>query len=80
MRMYCEDYDNRFPLTDHFAGGAVNPYLKDDRATDGFSYQFPGESTKDVKHPSETAMGFIAGPGGRAWVYVDGHVKWLPDR
>jgi prepilin-type processing-associated H-X9-DG protein len=24
-------------------------------------------------------LGFVPGPGGRAVVYADGHVEWVPD-
>ena len=29
-----------------------------------------------IKEPSKTRMGYLSGPGGRAVIYVDGHVEW----
>jgi hypothetical protein len=80
LAMYTQDYDEKFPLSDHFTGGAVYPYMKDKGVAEGFNYQYPGENLKDVQKPSEMSMGYISGPGGRAVVYVDGHVKWVPDQ
>lgn len=28
---------------------------------------------------AETELGYVTGPGGRAVIYVDGHVKWVED-
>jgi prepilin-type processing-associated H-X9-DG protein len=79
ISMYVQDYDEKFPLTEQMSGGVVQPYIKDDAVTEGFNYLYPGDGLADIKKPGETAMGYISGPGGRAFVYVDGHVKWVPD-
>jgi prepilin-type processing-associated H-X9-DG protein len=80
LLMYVQDYDERYPSPDHFSGGAVGPYIKNESVFEGFNYVYPGESITQVTKPAETAMGYIVGPGGRAVVYVDGHVMWEPDR
>jgi hypothetical protein len=78
IRMYVQDYDEKYPLPDHFSGGAVGPYIKNESIFEGFRYVFPGDMESSIENPAETMMGYITGPGGRAVVYVDGHVVWEP--
>ena len=35
---------------------------------------------KAAQYPAGTEVGYISGPGGRAVVYADGHVKWITDK
>jgi hypothetical protein len=77
MAMYAADSDDLFPL-----GGdpseAVNPYLKDPSILNGFVYTFAGGELPKDKSPADIQLGYITGPGGRAFIYADGHVRWEP--
>lgn len=73
--MYAMDNDDNLP------GGNLpddlNAYLKDPSLTDGFVYTFTGGNMSQVESPATTELGHIDGNGGRAVVYVDGHVQWV---
>jgi len=77
MAMYAADYDDSYPLAGD-PSEAVNPYLKDPSLIDGFVYTFGGGELSKDANPSEVQLGYITGPGGRAIVFADGHVKWEP--
>ena len=72
--MYTQDYNDVFPLAN--SANTVKPYMKDANAADGFVFQTPGTLLGLIRSPETTVMGFIAAPGGRAVVFVDGHVVW----
>ena len=76
--MYTQDYDEVYPTGDDFAN-KLNPYAKDESIFQDFTYNQPATALKDVSAPADTMMGYVPGPGGRAIVYADGHVKWKPD-
>jgi len=44
----------------------------------GFSFALSGEKLSSITNPADTILGYVTGPGGRAIIYVDGHVKWEP--
>jgi hypothetical protein len=79
VMMYAQDYDETFPTPDGI-NGKLSPYLKNDSLLDGLSYTYGGGSLANVEKPAETELGYVTGPGGRAVIYADGHVKWRPDR
>jgi hypothetical protein len=79
ISMYSQDYDDRFPLPERFAVGAVEPYVRDAATMQGFDYHYPGDTLKDIQNPGETAMGYLPGSGGRAVVYADGKARWVPN-
>ena len=83
LRMYLQDYDETFPPGDGSVNDAIYPYLKNrdlfnNPATGqaGFSFSLGGEALSSIQNPAETIMGYLTGPGGRAVMYADGHVKW----
>ena len=78
LLMYTQDYDEMLPDPDGI-NTKVEPYIKNMELFNGFSYTFPGGALKDIEKPSETELGYVTGPGGRAVIYVDGHVKWRKD-
>ena len=78
--MYASDMDDVLPGQSADYRTAVGPYMKNDKLFDGFTYTFGGGNMADVEKPAETEMGYVAGPGGRAVIYVDGHAKWVPDK
>ncbi len=73
--MYVQDYDEEYPLSDRFEEG-VSPYLRDPSMFSGFTFQRPTAPLAKIPMPATTVMGYVTVPGGRAVVYVDGHVKW----
>lgn len=74
--MYTQDYDEQFPLAEFSISEVVNPYLKNPDLFEGFTYAYPAKSLANIAKPAETIMGTVAGPGGEAVIYADGHVKW----
>lgn len=78
--MYAADMDDTLPTTQSDVGALIDPYLRNREISAGFVYTFSGGLMTEIKSPAETEMGYIPGPGGRAVVYTDGHVKWVPDK
>ncbi len=76
--MYAQDYDENYPNGDNI-NGKLDPYLKNSGLFNGFTYTFGGGAMKDITSPAETELGYVTGPGGRAVIYADGHVKWRND-
>jgi hypothetical protein len=77
MAMYSADCDDGFPPAGGAGKEAAYPYLRNRSALDAFTYTFGGGSVSG--NPGETELGYVSGPGGRAVVYADGSIKWLPD-
>jgi hypothetical protein len=73
--MWAQDHDEKFP-TDGDVVGELMPYIKDASIFDGFDYTYDGGALADIASPAETEIGYVAGPGGKAVIYADGHVKW----
>jgi hypothetical protein len=76
--MYSQDYDEVLPSPEGI-NDRLLPYLKNISLFDGFNYTFPGGPLANVAKPAETELGWVNGPGGRAIIFVDGHVVWRPD-
>jgi hypothetical protein len=83
LLMYMQDHDDLYPTQDQDLKALLQPYIKNDAVFAGpngeanaFQYVYPGVASSDIKNPAETILGTIAGPGGHAVVYADGHVKW----
>lgn len=76
--MLASDYDDVLPGPEDFSS-KVMPYLKDQGMLENFTYTFGGGNLRDIKDPASTELGFVPGPNGRAVVFVDGHVRWVPD-
>lgn len=77
IMIYSADFDDVLPsgpLDDK-----IDPYLKNRALLRGFVYTFSGGDISQIDKPAETELGFMPGPGGRAILYADGHVKWRPD-
>lgn len=79
LLMYSSDYDDEMPINNGDWMDNVLPYTKDRGVLDGFTYTYSGGSLTEVKDPAKTEIGYKEGPGGRAVVYADGHVKWIPN-
>jgi hypothetical protein len=76
--MYVQDYDENLPGPEGI-NGKLEPYLKNSSLFEGFNYTFGGGPLSGIDSPAETELGYVTGPGGRAIIYVDGHVNWKPD-
>jgi hypothetical protein len=76
--MFASDNDDKLPGADANWSDSVNPYLRDASLLNGFVFSLSGTDLSKVDKPSETEMGYVPGPGGRAVVYADGHAKWVP--
>jgi hypothetical protein len=86
LMMYAQDYDKFFPPAGADTVNQVLPYIKNEAVfhdpstgAPGFAYTFGGGSLAGIKEPADTVIGYITGPGGRAEIYADGHVKWRDD-
>ena len=77
--MYAGDHDDLYPSSQEDIGKLIDPYLKNQGIFSGFVYSYGGGLASDMKNPAQTTIGYMPGPGGRAVVYADGHVKWQPD-
>ncbi|MEP6755972.1 MAG: hypothetical protein ABJA67_10765 [Chthonomonadales bacterium] len=76
--MYAQDYDEMLPSPDG-VNTKVAPYIQNAELFNSFTYSYAGGPLKDIQNPVETELGYVTGPGGRAIMYVDGHVKWRKD-
>ena len=81
VMMYAQDNDETFPPAGDISP-LVGPYLRDQTVLVSpatgtpFTYTLNGEKIAQFSSVSTTVMGYLTGPGGRAVVYADGHVKW----
>jgi hypothetical protein len=75
LLMFAEDNDETLPNSDNLANNLA-PYLGDSSVLDGFNYTYPGGPLSDIASPAETVIGSMNGPGGKAIIYADGHVRW----
>jgi len=76
--MYAQDYDETLPEPGN--RDALAPYLKDTALVSSFEYTYQGKlALAAIDAPAETVLGYVAGPGGRAVVHADGHVRWRDD-
>ena len=77
--MFAGDNDDTFPSSRDKWEEMLEPYLRDSSELDGFVYSLPGGPVADIANPSGTQLGYVGFNDGRAVVYVDGHVKWVPN-
>jgi prepilin-type processing-associated H-X9-DG protein len=76
LMMSAADNDGRLPGSEGL-GDSLYRYLKDGGYSSGFVYTFGGGRLDDIQNPADTQLGYIDGPGGRAVLFGDGHVKWV---
>jgi hypothetical protein len=84
MMMYAQDYDENFPPNGDAVRDQILPYLKNDNVfldpetgRLGFSLaSYANTGLASFESPATTPLGYLTGPGGRAIIYVDGHVRW----
>ncbi len=75
LAMYAQDYDEKFPTGDDF-NNKIFPYIKNQDILNSFTYTYGGGLLSAISNPTETELGYVNGPGGKAIVYADGHAKW----
>jgi hypothetical protein len=83
FQMYVQDYDDMYPPAGDTVVNRVTPYVKNievfqapGETVPGFVYMLDAVNERSFKDPSTTLLGYLPGPGGRAVIYVDGHVEW----
>ena len=79
LQKYAVDNNDTLPSAGTDVNDSISPYLKMSGVFEGFSYTFRGGPLSGVNSPGTTEMGFVTGPGGRAVIFVDGHVTWRSD-
>jgi len=67
------------PSSDQPVWDLIQPIVKSESLGDGFVYIYGGGKLTEVAKPAETVLGYVLGPGGRAEIFVDGHVVWKDD-
>lgn len=78
--IYAADYDDRLPISGGQATEAVLPYIKDRKILDMIVWtNLTGQDLTKIERPAEFQLGYVPGPGGRAVIFADGHVQWIPD-
>jgi hypothetical protein len=84
MMMYAQDYDENFPPNGDGVRDQIQPYLKNDNVfldpeTGRLAFtlaSYTDTSLGSIQQPATTPMGYLTGPGGRAIIFFDGHVRW----
>lgn len=79
LMMYAQDNEERFPGENEAVNQLLSPYMKNEALFEGFVYTFGGGPLASIEKPAEQVLGHVLGPGGRALIYADGHVRWEPD-
>lgn len=78
-QIYASDNKDHFPPKSSFSD-SIMPYLRSAEMMQGFVYEMDGNDISAIPNPAEAVMGYIQGKNGRAVVYADSHVKWIPDK
>jgi len=79
LMMFAGDMDDMLPSQDVDLRSKLGPYTKNSSLFENFTYTYSGGSASAIGSPAETELGYVTGPGGRAVIFADGHVKWRPD-
>lgn len=77
--IYAADYDDVLPLNGD--PERLMPYLKDRSILDRMVWtNLTGQNVAKITDPANTMLGYAPGPGGRAVLFADGSVRWVPDK
>ena len=79
LMQFAQENDEVLPAAGEPLQQLLARFLPGDGLFEGFVYAFPGGKLADVREPAGTLLGYIPGPGGRANLFVDGHVVWVAD-
>ncbi len=77
--MYAMDNDGTLPATRDKWAEILGPYTRNNSILDGFVYSYPGGPMGNIINPAGTQLGYVGYGGGKAVVYADGHVNWVPN-
>jgi hypothetical protein len=77
LLMYAGDNDDKLPSKGDDLRELLVPYTANESVFDGFEYTYGGGLINSIANPADTVLGFKIGPGGRAVLYADAHVRWL---
>jgi prepilin-type processing-associated H-X9-DG protein len=85
LHQYAADNGEQLPPNDGSLQDKLDPYLKNRSVFTGpgggeFVYTYAGGALSAIQAPANTSLGYLSGPGGRAVLYADGHVKWEAER
>ncbi len=77
--MFSADHDDQFPDEGSWRAG-LTTYMVDSSILEQFHYTYKGPKRyMEIEHPTETELGYVDCPGGRAVVYADGHARYVPN-
>jgi prepilin-type processing-associated H-X9-DG protein len=79
IMMFAADNQESLPAEGSDLQSLLARYSLKSGALDEFVYVFPGGKLKDIAEPANTHLGYIPAPGGRVVLFVDGHVKFMPE-
>jgi hypothetical protein len=79
LMMLAADFEDTLPSVEDYSVAKLEPYMKNPGDLATFTYTFGGARLVDIMNPAETEIGYVKGKGGRAVVYADSHVTWVPD-
>ncbi len=80
MQIYAADYDDILPFSGASVTESVYPYIKSEKILKMVVWNnISGQNLSKLDSPASYELGYLPGPGGRAIIYADGHVGWLPD-
>jgi hypothetical protein len=77
LMMFAGDNDHAFPTQEQLNNRGIDGYLGDPSLLKGFVYH---GRTAIGDSPARTEAGYMLCPGGRAILFQDGHVVFVPDR
>jgi prepilin-type processing-associated H-X9-DG protein len=76
LMMFAADNDDAFPTDEQMANRALDGYVADSTLLNGFVYS----GVSGNLGAAVTQVGYMLCPGGRAVLFQDGHVTFVPDR
>jgi prepilin-type processing-associated H-X9-DG protein len=77
LMMFASDNDDAFPTQEQLDNRGIDGYLGNPSLLNGFVYN---GRTAMGDSPARTEAGYMLCPGGRAILFQDGHVVFVPDR
>ena len=79
LLIYAEEHDEQLPAAGADLHTLLLPTIKHASLFEDFTYTYAGGKLADIPEPANTVLGYTPAPGGRVWLYVDGHVKFIKE-
>jgi hypothetical protein len=79
LLMYAADHDEVLPAAGSDLQQLLLPIVKHASLFEDFVYTHPGGKLADIPEPANTTLGYTPAPGGKVWLYVDGHARFVKD-